>query len=200
MYIVKQNESIFIKIYQINPIFVQISMLGNIAYAMWEICRKVNRNSTRVAVTLYSSVLCGRKQQSSPTLSNGIWFKFGAQILATITCSIVSKSNHSHRSTSSILFYLFRLHPYPEVETWTSPSWKDTKVIMSGGPVYYAQKRVFKKYWHRHVFGAFAVTFCSLVGLYYSKLSYNRYNFFRGRTALYGDEPYNGGKFRNANN
>lgn len=68
---------------------------------------------------------------------------------------------------------------------------------MSGGEVFYSQRRLFKKNWQRHSFGLLCATAAALVGAYYQGLAYNRYNTFRGRTALYGTEPLDGGKYKN---
>lgn len=67
---------------------------------------------------------------------------------------------------------------------------------MSGGQVYYAQRKLFPKFWQRHLAGAAFCTVAMSIAYWYQQLAYQRYNGMKGRSALYGTDRQNGGKYR----
>lgn len=65
------------------------------------------------------------------------------------------------------------------------------------GEIYSVHRKVFPKFWQRHLFGICLASFGLSVGYYFQQLSMNRYTSFRGRSAIYGPDTVNEGKFFN---
>lgn len=69
---------------------------------------------------------------------------------------------------------------------------------MSGDHVFYKQAHNYMpaKYWKRYLLcGAILTIGCS-VGYFVEQKCYQRFSQFRGKTALYGRQPYEGGTWK----